>query len=156
MLLPWWTMSTWSALLIYPYTRPRESAVSRTNFSTLLIYSYLDFMKFPFLGFHVVVGTREDLSIDLSITNARLILTELRLFLLISTSQNSISNFFEKNLIFWFLCCSTCEDLSIVVSITNVGLILTKLRWFQLFVTSQNLNFELYWKKSNFLVSKVK
>ena len=38
-----------------------------------------------------------------------------------------ISNFFEKNQIFGFSCCSTREDLSIDVSITNVGLILTKL-----------------------------
>ena len=52
-----------------------------------------------------------------------------------------------------FPCCSTRKDLSIDVSITNVGLILTKLRWFQHFVKSQNLNFELFWKKSNFWVS---
>ena len=56
-----------------------------------------------------------------------------------NTSQNSISNFFEKkNQIFGFPCCSTQEDLSIDVSITDVGLILTKLIWFQLFSTSKN------------------
>ena len=66
--------------------------------------------------------------------------------------SNSISNFFEKkNQIFWFPCCSTREDLSIDVSITNVGLILTKLRRFQLFVKSQNSNFELFFKKIQFL-----
>ena len=64
-----------------------------------------------------------------------------------------ISNFFEKNQIFGFPCCSTREDLSIDVSITNVGLILTKLWWFQLFSTSQNSNFELFWKKVKFLGS---
>ena len=37
--------------------------------------------------------------------------------------SNSISNFFEKNQIFWFPCCSTREDLSIDVSINTVGLI---------------------------------
>ena len=54
------------------------------------------------------------------------------------------SNFFEKNLIFGFPCCSTREDLSIDASITNVGLILTKLRSFQIFVKSQNSNLELF------------
>ena len=55
-------------------------------------------------------------------------------FQLFSTSQNTsriqFRNFFEKNQIFWFPCCSTREDLSVDISITNVGLILTKLRWF--------------------------
>ena len=88
-------------------------------------------------------STREDLSINVSITNVDLILTKLRWFQLFVTSQNSN---FELFFIFWFSWCSTCEDLSIDVSITNVGLILAKLRWFQLFVTSQNSNFEL--KKS--------
>ena len=50
-------------------------------------------------------------------------------------------DFFGKNQIFMFPCCSTREDLSTGVSITIVGLILTKLRWFQLFSTSQNSNF---------------
>ena len=77
-------------------------------------------------------STREDLSIDVSITNVRLISTKLRWFQLFVKSQ--ISNFKpflkKKNQIFWFPCCSTREDLSIDASITNVGLILTKLRWF--------------------------
>ena len=42
---------------------------------------------------HDVVPTREDLSIDVSITNLGLILTKLRLFHLFGTGQNSISNF---------------------------------------------------------------
>ena len=90
-------------------------------------------------------SSREDLSIDVSITNVGLILTK-------STSQNSnFELFWKKNQIFGFPCCSTREDLSIDVSITNVGLILSKLRLFQLFSTSQNSNFELFWKKkSNF------
>ena len=76
-------------------------------------------------------GTREDLSIDVSITNVGLILTKLRLFQLFSTSQNSnFELFWKKFQIFWFPWCSTREDLSIDVSITNVGLILTKLWWF--------------------------
>ena len=92
-------------------------------------------------------STREDLSIDVSITNVGLILTKLRWFQLFVKSQNS--NFFEKkkNQIFGFPWCSTREDLSIDVSITDVGLILTKLRWFQLFIKSQNSNFELFLKK---------
>ena len=72
-------------------------------------------------------STYEGLSIDVSITDVGLILTKLRGFQLFGTSQNSISNFFEKIQIFEFSCCSTREDLSIDVSITNVGLILTKL-----------------------------
>ena len=49
---------------------------------------------------------------------------------LFSTSQNSISNFFEKKFGFqtFHVVIATREDLSIDVSITNVGLILTKLR----------------------------
>ena len=50
--------------------------------------------------------------------------------MLISALQhksNSISNFFEKNLIFGFhAVASTREDLSVDVSITYVGLVLTK------------------------------
>ena len=61
------------------------------------------FWKIFFFEFHTVVATREDLSIDVSITNVGLILTKLRRFQLFSTSQNSISNFFEKKKksIFW-------------------------------------------------------
>ena len=93
-------------------------------------------------------STREDLSIDVSITNVGLILTKLRWFQLFVISENSnFELFWRKNQILGFPWCSTYEDLSIDVSITNVGLILTKLRWFQLFVKSQNSNFELFWKK---------
>ena len=94
-------------------------------------------------------STREDLSIDVSITNVGLIMTKLRWFQFSALRQNS--NFFEKIQIFGFPCCSTLEDLSIDVSITNVVLILTKLRLFQLFSTSQNSNFKLFWKKITFL-----
>ena len=95
-------------------------------------------------------STREDISIDVSITNVGLILTKLRWFQLFVKIR--ISNFFEqKNPIFGFPWCSTRENLSIDVSITNVGLILTKLRWSHLFVKRQILNFKLFWKKnSNF------
>ena len=96
-------------------------------------------------------STREDLSIDVSITNVGLILTKLRWFQLFVKSQNSnFELFWKKNQILGFPWCSIREDHSIDVSITNVGLILTKLRWFQLFVKSQNSNFELFWKKSQF------
>ena len=94
-------------------------------------------------------STREDLSIDVSITNVGLILTKLRWFQLFVKSQNSNFELFwkKKNQIFGCPWCSTREDPSIDVSITNVGLILTKLRWFKLFVKNQNSNFELFWKK---------
>ena len=109
--------------------------------------------KYQILGFPSC-STREDLFIDVSITNVGLILTKLRWFQHFSTSQNSKFELFwkkKKKKKFGFPCCSTREDLSIDVSITNVGLILTKLRLFQLFSTSQNSNFELFWKKkSNF------
>ena len=106
-------------------------------------------------------STREDLSIDISITNLGLILTKPGRFRFSAYGnsgygQNSISLISLKFHISGFPWCSTREDLSIDVSITNVGLILTKLRWFQLFVKSQNSNFKLFWKKkSNFLVSMV-
>ena len=103
-------------------------------------------------------STREDLSVDVSITYVGLILTKLRWFQLFVERQNSNFKLFwnKKNQFFGFPWCSSREDLSIDVSITNVGLILTKLRWFQLFVERQNSNFELFWKKkSNFWVSMV-
>ena len=75
-------------------------------------------------------STREDLSIDVSITNVGLILTKLRWFQVFVKSQNSNFQLKKKNQIFGFPWCSTREDLSIDVSITTVGLILTKLWWF--------------------------
>ena len=76
-------------------------------------------------------STREDLSIDVSITNVGLILTKLRWFQLFVKSQNlNFELFWKKIKIFGFPWCSTCEDLSIDVSIINVGLILTKLWWY--------------------------
>ena len=80
-------------------------------------------------------STREDLSVDISITNVGLVLTKPGRFLFSAYGnsgygQNSISlisNFLKKIYIFGFPWCSTCEGLSIDVSITNVGLILTKL-----------------------------
>ena len=45
--------------------------------------------------------TREDLSIDVSITIVGLILTKLGWFQLFGTSQNSISNFIEKKIKFY-------------------------------------------------------
>ena len=76
-------------------------------------------------------STREDLSIDVSITNVGLILTKLRWFqLFVKKSKFEFRTFLRINQIFGFSWCSTREDLSIDVSITNVGLILTKLRGF--------------------------
>ena len=126
--------STWSTLLCYPNIWPRKVPSHRRIF---LHFCYLNFMKFTFLGFHAVVATREDLSIDISITNVGLILTKLWWFQLVNTSWNSFWKF-KKIQIFVFPWCSTRKDLSIDVSFTNVGLILTKLRWFQIFSTIQN------------------
>ena len=80
-------------------------------------------------------STREDLSVDVSITYVGLTLTKPGRFCFsdygnLGYGQNlisSISNFLENFHIFGFPWSSTCEDLSIDVSITNVGLILTKL-----------------------------
>ena len=133
------------------------SAYGKSGYGQNSILSISNFLK----NFHISgfpwCSTRQDHSIDVSITNVGLILTKLRWFQLFVKSQNSnFELFWEKFKLFGFPWCSTREDLSIDVSITNVGLILTKLRWFQLFVKSQNLNFELFWKKkSNFWVSMV-
>ena len=73
-------------------------------------------------------STREDLSIDVSITNVRLISMKPGRFLFSGYGQNSISNYFEKKNHFLggFHACSTREDLVIDVSITNEGLISMK------------------------------
>ena len=123
--------------------------------------SILNFLEknFKFFGSHVVVPTREDLSVDVSITNENWYWRSQDDFFFSAygnsgygqNSISSISNFLKNFHIFGFLWCSTYEDHSIDVSITNVGLILTMLRWFQLFIKSQNLNFELFWKKILFL-----
>ena len=79
-------------------------------------------------------STREDLSIDVSITNVGLILTKLWWFQLFVESQNSNFELFWKKIqILIFLWYSTREDLPIYVSITNVELTLTKLGWFFFF-----------------------
>ena len=74
------------------------------------------------------------LSLDLRTTGGEINKTRCDLlecwFQLLSISQNSISNYFEKIQISGFPWCSTREDLSNDASITNVGLILTKLRDF--------------------------
>ena len=129
-----------------------RKVVVRTKFNFKLFWK----KKNQILG-SPCCSTRQDLSIDVSITNEGLILTKLRWFQLFVKSQNSnFELFWKKNQIFGFPWCSTREDLSIDVSITNVGLMLTKPRWFQLFVKSQNSNFELFWrKKSNFWISMV-
>ena len=65
------------------------------------ISNFFEKKKIQILGFPSC-STREDLSIDVSITNVGLILTKLRLFQLFSTSQNS--NFellWKKNQNFW-------------------------------------------------------
>ena len=81
-------------------------------------------------------STREDLSIDVSITYVGLILTKPGRFRFSAygnsgygqNSISSISNFLKKIHIFGFPWCSTREEYSIDVSSTNVGLISTKLR----------------------------
>ena len=95
---------------------------------------FQNFLKKKSIFWFPFCSTRENLSVDVSITNVGLISTKPGRFLFSAYGksgygQNSISNFFEKkNQIFGLPWCSTREDLSIDVSITNVGLILTKLR----------------------------
>ena len=148
MLRPTWMISA---------LQHKSKNTSRIKFQTFLIKKNQIFW-FP------CCSTREDLSVDVSITNVGLILTNPGRFFFSAYGNSgygqnsilSISNFLKIFHISGFTWCSTREDHSIDVSITNVGLILTKLRWFQLFVKSQNSNFELFWKKkSNFWISMV-
>ena len=128
---------TWMISALQHKSKYKSNSISNF-FEKKIIF----FFWFPYCS------TREDLSVDVSITNVGLILTKLRWFQLFVKSQNSNFELFWKKKKIGFPCCTTREDLSIDVSITNVGLILTKLRWFQLFVKSQNSNFELFWKKN--------
>ena len=77
--------------------------------------------KIKFFGSHVVVGTREDISIEISITHAGIIRTDINEAGAISfirvrklgvrTKFNLVN--FKLFFIFGFPCCSTREDLSI-------------------------------------------
>ena len=134
------------------------STLQHINQNTSQI-QFRTFLKKNQISWFLCCSTREDLSVDVSITYVGLILTKpwgdfvSRLTETRGTNRIQFSQFrtfWKKFHIFGFPWCSTREDLSIDVSITNVGLMLTKLRWFQLFVKSQNSNFELFWKKSNF------
>ena len=130
------------------------SAYGNSGYGQNSISSISNFLKkihiFGFLWW----STREDHSIDVSITNCRTDIDEAKV--ISALRQKSKFELFWKNQILGFPWCSTREDISIDVSITNVGQILTKLWWFQLFVESQNSNFELFWKKnSNFGISMV-
>ena len=160
-------MSTLKGTTMHPRCRHIGETYLNVDFSSSAQVKFnfeLCWKKNQIFGSHVNCSTREDLSVDVSITNVGLILTKLW-WLLFSAYGNSgygqnsissISNFLKKNHIFGFPWCSTREDHSIDTSIINVGLILTKLRWFQLFVKNLNSNFKLFWKKkSNFGVSMV-
>ena len=107
------------------------SASGNSEYGQNSISSISNFLNvFHIFGFPWC-STREDLSIDVSITNVGLILTKLWWFQLFVESQNSNFELFLKKIqILGFPWCSTREDLSIDASITNVGLTLTKLGWF--------------------------
>ena len=94
------------------------------------------FNKIKFLASHDK-STREDLSIDVSITNVGLILTKLRWFQL-----KSKFNFehLKKNQIYGF---------SIDVWITNVGLISTKARVFLFSEGMDKIQFRTIFEKKN-------
>ena len=69
------------------------------------------FLKYKFLSFHAVVATREDLTIDVSITNVGLISKKTGWFLFLGYGQNSIANrqfwtFLKKINIIDFPCCT--------------------------------------------------
>ena len=107
------------------------SAYGNSGYRQNSISSISNFLKKIHISGFPWCSTREDLSIDISITNVGLILTKLRWFQLFVKSQNSNFELFWKIIqILGFPWCSTREDLSIDVSITNVGLILTKLGGF--------------------------
>ena len=89
---------------------------TRGSYGHNLILSISNFLK----NFHISgfpwCSIRENLSIDVSITNVGLILTKLRWFQLFVKSQNSnFELFWKKNQIFGFPWCSTRKDLSIDV-----------------------------------------
>ena len=73
--------------------KSRRKYKSKFNFNFFLKKKNQIFM-FP------CCSTREDLSIDVSITIVGLILTKLRWFQFFGTSQNSISNFLKKKINF--------------------------------------------------------
>ena len=91
---------------------------------------FLTYFKKNQISWFSCCCTREDLSVDVSITNVGQILTKPGRFCFSAYGQNSISNFLKNFHIFGFPWCSTREDHSIDASITNVGLILTKQWWF--------------------------
>ena len=122
---------TYAGLILTKPGRFFFSAYGNSGYGQNSILSISKFLK----NFHISgipwCSTREDLSIDVSITNVGLILTKLRWFQLFVKCQNSnFELFWKKKTIFGFPWRSTREYLSIDVSITNVGLILTKLWWF--------------------------
>ena len=82
------------------------------------------------LGFHAVIATCEDLSIDVSITTLGLIWTKLECFKHFSISQNTsqikFKPFLKRKSNFRFSCCRTRGELFIHELITTVGLILAK------------------------------
>ena len=91
------------------------------------------FLKKDWIFWIPCCSTREDLSVDVSITNVGLIVTKPGRFRFSAygnwgygqNSISSISNFLKKFHISGFPWCSTREDLPIDVSITNVRLIST-------------------------------
>ena len=128
-------MSTLKGTTMHPRCRHIGETYLNVDFSSsaqVKIKVKFNFKLFWKKKWFPCCSTREDLSIDVSITNVGLILTKLWWFQLFVKVKIRISNFFwkKKNQILGFSWCSTREDLSIDVSITNVGLILTKLGWF--------------------------
>ena len=121
---------TYVGLILTKLGRFFFSAYGNSGYGQNSISSISNFLK----NFHISgfpwCSTREDHSIDVSITYVGLILTKLRWFQLFVKSQNSNFELFWKNQIFGFSWSNTREDLSIDVSISNVGLILTKLWWY--------------------------
>ena len=85
-----------SPMSSYGYMKLRWFQLVNIRQNSILIFLE---KKNQILGFPCC-STHDDLSIDVSIANVRLILTKLRWFRLFSTSQNtsqnSISNFFEN------------------------------------------------------------
>ena len=107
----------------------------KSKYKSNSISNFFEKKKINFFWFPCC-STREDLSVDVSITHVGLILTKPGRFFFSAYGNSgygqnsilSISNFLKKFHISGFPWCSTREDHSIDVSITNVGLTLTKLR----------------------------
>ena len=126
MLLPWWTPSTWSTLLLLYITLEKSRLTDEVfrAFDTLMLWNshfWASTLKYSWRPSHWCINyqcrPRTDID-EAKVISAR------------HKSKFNFELFWQNILIFGFSCCNTRVDLSIDVSITNVGLMFTKLWWF--------------------------